>query len=102
MQISELTTGNRQKIDSVVDTHLTVGPEYMDMVDHWDAPLVFTRDTLYGFLKASDDDWREVLFFQLGPEYIVFRGAQVKKYQPRRDIAIVDCGDFRVVIEDFI
>ena len=99
MQISELTKDNRQAIDNVVDTHLVVGPEYMDLVDNWDAPLIFTRDTIDGFLLAAIDVWREFVSYEMGAEYIVFRGAQVTKYQPRRDIAVIDCGDFRVVVE---
>ena len=99
MQISELTIENRKSIDKVVDTHLVLGPEYMALVDTCDAPLVFTRDTIEGFLIDAIGVWHAYVSCETGAEYVVFRGAQVAKYQPRRDIAVIDCGDFRVVVE---
>ena len=84
-------------IESVTNHGITV--EMCDL-DHEDCDVVQTAETLEDWISARAN-WAEAGTGGAGEyegiAYLFFEDARVAKGQQRKDICVVDCGDYRLV-----
>jgi hypothetical protein len=99
----------KQEIDQMTNTFTTAHEDIIEQIGDITAQdcnpdeAIITRDTLEQFLAAREN-WSEMGRINAddsveGTRYIEITSAQSAKGQPRRDLIIVDLGEFRAVIE---
>ena len=99
MQIERITDVHWEAIEAAVK-HMNGTPDYRSEVEYGE-PIDFTRDTIEDFDRGRRN-WRErghrVDMREHAP-YVIYERVQAMKGQPRTNVVVIDCGDFRVVIE---
>ena len=60
---------------------------------------VVTQDTLAGFLAAARNSWVECKEMQEINGGLFFSDVQALRGQQRCDLAVIDCGDFRLLYQ---
>lgn len=100
MQSNQLTNEAKRLIAEVVERlNGNDAIEVVDEINEFGAPLDatmdFTRDRLDAFTLADMNEGREV---EGGDGFRIFEGVQPHKGDRRRDVGVVECGDFRVTI----
>ena len=98
MDERQLTDDNWQTLEAAYAA-LTGDSDLRELVEHYGFNIVFTRETLAHYAEARQTSWRQPGVREPGEGFIVYRRVQAVRGEERRDMAVVDCGDFRVCIE---
>ena len=87
MQISELTADQMARLKDLVEEEMMV-----DIVLEDD--VAFTRDTFAEFGQG----WNRRGAVREGDGWKLFERAQVRKGGQRKDVGVLECGEFRAVV----
>lgn len=99
MDISQLTEDDWKAIRSA-SIELTGEADIRDLVTNYgDDSLSFTRDTVADFDDARENSWQERGRRDQDEFAVYFRRVQAFKGHPRYDLAVIDCGDFRALLQ---
>ena len=105
MTIEQLSERHWSEIEAA-SVALNGQQNYRDLVNQYDAPLTFTRQSINGFDRSRLTHWRERgerEFYRTDGRiaFVIYRRAQALKGQRRIDLAVIDCGEFRAIIGEY-
>ena len=99
MNPSKLTASDRSRIVAACRNLTGISDTQVSLKNYGlDELLTFTRKTVADFDKARLSSWLAPGLRHEDEDAVYYWDAQTAGGQPRRDLAIVDCGGFRVVI----
>ena len=100
MDHSKLTESDRAKIEAAYKKLTGISDIQVSLeIFGLDELLTFTRKTVADFDKARLNSWSAPGRRCEDEHAVYYWNAQTAGGRSRHDLAIVDCGDFRVVIE---